>query len=605
MASGYSQGVNVAQIWLWFLRKLPLPAPTWVALSLLLGAAFVASNARAEVGDDDKIHIYYSPTTEQHYKSLGVGYSHVVRRWPDVLDRYGKQVQQLTRDQLVTNRAKGGGVLILPSTIALDAQERGAIERFVAQGGSLLGTGMVGYFDGSGKSVGPAFLERVFRVKTHGFFPDSDDSFFMPFGDGPLTWPIPAMRRMGIGNPRDNTLRISAKHEAGVIMDWSRTMDLQPHAAMAYDEVGKSRIAYISLPDHHWGKWPDARLVFDATLGWLLRQPHAYKAAWPHGHVAGHLIEMDTEDKYFSAPNFANHLESEGFRGTFYSLTSEAVRVPEVVRDLIKRGHEIAYHADVHFGFKGDPVAEQELRILFMKKQMEGILGDRAKEATGFRAPTESYDRNTEILLRKHGILHHAADESANEDRLPFFSPSEPGLPPSVALVNLPRTQKDDINFTRMRLNVAQAQEILFYDLELAVKSGSFSLLSVHSQFYTEGALMHRAMPEYMKRVGGHKSQLWVARGDEITLWWRRRAAVRVEEVWRAGQLNVDLNNASGAAVEGLSVHVSLPARGTTVRVRTKPADIKTRIKPIDAFRAAIVFERLPPGASSVALSFH
>jgi peptidoglycan/xylan/chitin deacetylase (PgdA/CDA1 family) len=109
-------------------------------------------------------------------------------------------------------------------------------------------------------------------------------------------------------------------------------------------------------------------------------------------------------------------------------LTSLAVFYPDMVRDLMRRGHEIAYHADVHFGFKGDAPQEQELRIRFMKQQMQAILGDSVHLATGFRAPTESYDATTETLLRKHGLLHHAADESAHEDRLPFFSVSEPML---------------------------------------------------------------------------------------------------------------------------------------------------------------------------------
>jgi hypothetical protein len=49
-----------------------------------------------------------------------------------------------------------------------------------------------------------------------------------------------------------------------------------------------------------------------------------------------------------------------------------------------------SHRGKLTFGFKGDSEAEQELRIKFMKQQMHAILGERAKEATGFRAPTES-----------------------------------------------------------------------------------------------------------------------------------------------------------------------------------------------------------------------
>jgi hypothetical protein len=560
------------------------------------GWAFAAAPAGGEV------YFYMSPTTDSYLASQGQSYERIVRRWRPFLRKFGEHARDITREDLLAGLAPG--VLILPTAVALDPQERAGITQFVAIGGSLLGSGLVGTRDGQGQFVGLDFLHSTFHVRSHGFFPVSDDTFFMPFGDGPVTWPIPAARRMPIMTTSDSVLRISAENEAAVVMDWSRTMQTQPHGVMAFDEKGKSRLAYFSFGDNAWPNSKDAALVLDATLAWLRREPQAFKAAWPQGYVASHLIEMDTEDQFYSAPNFAKHLESEGFKGTFYSLTSEAVRVPDVVRDLIKRGHEIAYHADVHFGFKGDPVGEQELRIVFMKQQMQGILGERAKEATGFRAPTESYDKTTEILLRKHGLLHHAADESAHEDRLPFFSVSESGVPTDQALVVLPRTQLDDVSFKDMRLTPEQVQTILNYDLDLTVRSGAFGLLSVHSQNYVEGGLMLRTMGDYVRKVATYRDRLWVARGDEITRWWRQREGVLVDQSWGADGLQVTLKNTNAAPVQGLSVFVTLPGKHAQVRAVARPASTVVRVKPVDAFRSALVFDNLPLGTTQLHVSF-
>jgi hypothetical protein len=450
--------------------------------------------------------------------------------------------------------------------------------------------------------VGLDFLHATFRVKTNGFFAATDDSFFMPYGDGPLTWTIPAGRRMPIALAKDSIFRLQTDQVGVVLMDWARSRDTEPHTVLAFDEVGDSRVAYFSFPDSAWPHSKNTAALMDSTIAWLRHQPQAYKAAWPNGYVASHLIEMDTEDKFFSAPSFAKPLESEGFKGTFYCLTSLAAEHPDVVRDLISRGHEIAYHADVHFGFKGDTLGEQELRIRFMKQQLKTVLGERVSEATGFRAPTESYDNTTEMLLRKHGLLHHAADESAHQDRLPFFSLAEPGLSPDKALVVLPRTQLDDVSFMYLKYTPEQVTATLNYDLDLTVRSGALGLLSVHSQNYIAGELMLRSMGEYVRKVASYRDRLWVARGDEIAAWWRQREAVEVEQRLIDDALLVRLQTA--VAVRGLSVFVTLPYKNARLRVSTNGESSAVRVKPIDPYRAALVFDTVQPGKTLLRITF-
>lgn len=565
-------------------------------LWLALGAA--SAWAKPTVGGP--VYLYVSPTTERYMQSQKLYYGMAYRRWHQHIQRYGDKASEVTREQLLAGLKPG--VLILPAAIALDRQERAAIGQFASQGGSLLGSGLVGTRDAQGQYVGLDFLHNTFHVQTQGFFQTTDDAFFMPYGDGPLTWTIPAGRRMPIAVAKDSILRLQTDSGAAVLMDWARSRQTEPHTVLAFGEMGDSRVAYFSFPDSAWPYSKDTAVLMDATIAWLRHQPQAYKAAWPNGYVAAHLIEMDTEDKFFSAPSFAKHLESEGFKGTFYCLTSLAAVYPEVVRDLIARGHEIAYHADVHFGFKGDALEEQELRIRFMKQQMQSVLGERAKEATGFRAPTESYDNTTEMLLRKHGLLHHAADESAHQDRLPFFSLAEPGVAPDKALVVLPRTQLDDVSFMYLKFTPEQVTETLNYDLDLTVRSGALGLLSVHSQNYIEGGLMLRTMGEYVRKVATYRDRLWVARGDEIATWWRQREAVVVDQRLIDGALLVRLQTA--ISVRGLSVFVTLPYKNARVDVSTNVENTAVRVKPIDPYRVALVFDTVQPGKTQLRVTF-
>jgi hypothetical protein len=230
------------------------------------------------------------------------------------------------------------------------------------------------------------------------------------------------------------------------------------------------------------------------------------------------------------------------------------------------------------------------------------VLGERVSEATGFRAPTESYDNTTEMLLRKHGLLHHAADESAHQDRLPFFSLAEPGLSPDKALVVLPRTQLDDVSFMYLKYTPEQVTATLNYDLDLTVRSGALGLLSVHSQNYIAGGLMLRTMGEYVRKVASYRDRLWVARGDEIAAWWRQREAVEVEQRLIDDALLVRLQTA--VAVRGLSVFVTLPYKNARLRVSTNGESSAVRVKPIDPYRAALVFDTVQPGKTLLRITF-
>lgn len=573
-----------------------------LCLAGLLGLATPAS-AQAPAGGP--IYLYRSDTTARWMQSQNQTYETVLNYWRRYLKRYGAAVRALERHQLLALEPQNA-LVIIPHAVALDEQERTAIAALESRGISVLGTGWMGTMSAQGLRVGPSFMEQVFRIRTFGNFTSDDGLFMLPFGDGPLTWPLPAGRRMDIGEAPGAFIRVHGAHDGAVLLDWDRIMDHSRHSVLTYDESPTHRYAYLGLVETALPSKPDANMVamLDATLAWLRRQPQAFKAAWPDGMQSAHLIEMDTEDKYPSAAILAQHLEKYGFRGTFYSLTSEAIKYPEIVRDLLQRGHEIAYHADVHFGFGKLPISEQALRIEFMRKQLETVLGDNIHLATGFRAPTESYDANTEILLRKHGIRHHAADPSASDDRLPFFSIAEPGLNANEALVVLPRTQWDDINFTFLRLSPANIQQVMEYDLDLNVRSGAFGLLSLHSQFYVEGGLMNPLLEPYLAKLQTLQNRLWVARGDAIAQWWRDRAQVRVSA--RSSPHAVNLTLVTTQPVNGVTVFVTLPRKGAALRWipgRGTQA-VAPRVQTIDAFRTALVFEQLPMGETHGQIQF-
>jgi hypothetical protein len=201
-------------------------------------------------------------------------------------------------------------------------------------------------------------------------------------------------------------------------------------------------------------------------------------------------------------------------------------------------------------------------------------------------------------------MLHHAADESAHEDRLPFFSLSEPGLGPEQALVVLPRTQYDDVSYKALRYTPEQVLTNLYYDLDLSVRSGAFGLLSVHTQNYVTGGLMLRTMRDYMHKVASYRKPLWVARGDAIAAWWRQREMVQVDQQWSRNALRISLQ-ASRAVPAGLTVFITLPSKNATMRVVPEQGTAAPQVRVIDDFRSALVFDQLAAGSAQVTVTFN
>jgi len=575
-------------------------------LLLILACTFpvaVFSATRVE----KPVYLYLSPLTQQYLKANGASYyDESLFRWKKYLrGKYKRLYKEIGRIELLGSLEPG--VLVLASAQTLDPDEQSAIRRFTDAGGSLLATGATSSRDASGAFIGYAFVESMFKLRVLGQYGANADWFLMPFGDGPMTWALPAGRRMSVGpNPKD-LLRVQSDHLAAVFMNWIRTKDeVGPNGAIAYHESNGSRGVYFSFPETVWGfhRLADMNNLLDGTMDWLRREPRVFKSAWPNGKVAAHLIEMDTEFEFYSAPFLADDLDRIGVKGTFYCLTSEAIKYPEIVKKLLARGHEIAYHADVHFGFKSIDPAAQEKRIQTMKDQMRTILGDHVGVATGFRAPTESYDATTESLLRKYGILHHAADPSSSQDRLPFFSVAEPDLSSDRSLVVLPRTQLDDVNFKQLIYGPARVEANLAHDLDMVVMSGSFGLLSVHSQNYIEGGLMRQTLAHYVTKVAALKDRLWIARGDEIAAWWRNREKFKVAQTELGEDVGFSLT-VKGTNIAGATVFVTHPTINVAPSVVAQSGStLKFQIKRIDGFRSAIIFDKLDAGEYAFIVTF-
>lgn len=598
------------------LLRLPHLLPLLALVTALLAPTIV----RAE----GQIALYASPTTRSHLPGVGGSQDALVGPWRQLLQGRGHVFRELrSPDELAA--LKPQDVLVLPSAVALSAAERGALLRFRDIGGQILTTWAVGARDAHGQWMGHGFLRELTGVDVTGEVEaTSSRRFLIPYGDSAINREVPAGRRIWLGDLAERPLQLKGGVEAAAYLDWSRTvLGVGSHsAAIVYDEGGprSARRVVFGYAETAWSFQPaDFEALADQALRWLLRRPSVHLAAWPDGRRAAQLIEMDTEEGFANAIHFAELLEQIHARGTFYCLTSEARKHADLMRRLA-RHHEISFHGEVHFGFKGLPREKQQRRLKRMFDEMRGTFGPASSAGgwisgvgRGFRAPTESYDDTTEALLLAMGLRHHAADPSRSADRLPLFAGS---ADPAQALVVLPRGQLDDLNYMDLKLTPAQVGAALVGEYEFNLRLGGLGLLSVHSQNFadttqllnrpTHSTLMTEAMEILTRHIGPRHERAWIATGEAIADWWRQRQRAGLDaRMPDANTLELQVTVGGTTPLQGLTVQLGHRAAQQPPRLAaaTRPGEIAPQLRPIDRFSTALVFPSLAPGPHRLRLS--
>lgn len=537
-----------------------------------------------------------SAATSTYFKGTKRSYEgDLLVPWRSFFRRNHVPVREAKASELASIHGKA--VLVLPSTVVLSEAERKAVRARVAAGWSVLGTWALGTRDEKGATRGYDFIEELFGAKVvYDKAPEGEFRFFLPYGETPLTHRLRAGQRMYARPSAEAPLRLRTDHGAGRLSDYSRDVS-QPHLAMpvaAFDERAGSRRAYIGVPE---SSWDSAQAEMDAllfgTLDWLKRKPIVFKSAWPHAYEAALLLEMDTEDKFPNGTAYAAQLEKAGLRGTFFCLTSEALKSASALKRIAER-HEIAYHADVHTGFRKIDPAKQDERMKAMQKQLVPLLPQGMKPV-GFRAPLEEYDATTEKLLRPNGLTYMAGSNDTTDDALPKFSKVDPEL------VLLPRTWADDIVLLRAgKLDAASTDRILLASLDTTLAARAFGLLSIHSQHFENGGALQRAMPSFLQTVARGRAKLWTTSADAIARWWRDREAVQVATRADGAGERVTLQIARDG-IKGVKLIVIGPTAGKPPKV---DGESGVQVRKLDDQRWALLLPELKAGKEELRVRF-
>lgn len=544
------------------------------------------------------VSMYVSPSSRSFYVGNGGNYDTLLSPWRAYFTAQKIRVAELVTAQEIADLKPS--TLILPSAVALSDDERREILAFRDRGGSVLLTWASGTRNGSGTWVGADFLAKIADTKFLGEIPKAAEvGHLIVNGESPVSLNQSAGKRIWIGNNAELSLRLKAPNSGAQFLNWSRIPERErtEETAISFYEAGEQggRVVVFGFAESSWEHQPaDIHALVNDAISWLQHKPGLIKAAWPDGKRAAQIIEMDAEQGFPNALTFAAMLKSIAFPGAFYALSSSAVQYPDVVMAL-NRDFELGYHGDLHTSFKDQTEAVQSQRITAMQAQMQTLVSD-GKSLQGFRAPTEGYDKTTEILLRKAGIKHHVSSPNSSPGRLPFFAPiADTDI--ADGLIVLPRTQRDDLNLLASSVDSAVLARALEDDFKLTRANGALGLLSVHSQNLGEGQPLTQAMTNYLAFLQTQRDSVWFAGPKQVDAWWRDRERVRLVVRPSGPRVEFDLSVGGDHSVKGTSLILALPRKNQLPTVAgTKLNMPMPRVVLLDEFRASIVFDALAPG---------
>ncbi len=168
------------------------------------------------------------------------------------------------------------------------------------------------------------------------------------------------------------------------------------------------------------GIWPGdtqcvAMLTFDVdgVSSWIRRDPD-------FAHLPS-LMSMAEYGPSVAAPRILDLLDRYGIKGSFYVPGYVAETHVDLVKDIVRRGHEVGHHGYMHEPPASMNAAEEK-EVL---EQGIAILSDiTGTEPLGYRSPSWELSEVSLDLLSSHGFLY---DSSLMGDDAPYLlNPDDP-----------------------------------------------------------------------------------------------------------------------------------------------------------------------------------
>jgi peptidoglycan/xylan/chitin deacetylase (PgdA/CDA1 family) len=243
------------------------------------------------------------------------------------------------------------------------------------------------------------------------------------------------------------------------------------------------------------------------------------------------MLSMGRYGPLRGVPRLLDVLDRQGVCATFFFPGYTLEHWPDVAREVVARGHEVALHGYLHESF-GSLTADEQRRIHERSIQIaEEVLGYRP---VGVRPPGD-YNDDTLSIVREMGYIY---DSNMRGDDRPYRV-SIDGEPSELIEIPL-HWELDDTpyfffghgtGYAGVRIESPEAAyEAYTTEFDGYLREGLCYVHTCHPEMMGKPgrAIVYERLIEYMRRAG----DVWFAKCEDIARWW---AAATREEGAAAG----------------------------------------------------------------------
>ena len=575
-------------------------------------------------GEVASLHLYVSPTSQAYFKRVGGDYERLLAPWRAYASRRGLGLTEVSRlGELVPSP---GQVLLLPSAAALSEAERAALIDYRNRGGSLLLTWAAGSHDALGVWRGWDFLEDIGSLRVLGELDRADGTAYLcTSGLGAVSPSLAAGSMVWLGQAAEAPLRLVGQNIAARLLNAARGVDpqraLEGGVVFAEGSEGQGRTVVYAFTENSWAYQTDAiYTLVDDSLGWLARQPLLLPADWPHGLTSAQIIAMDVGTDFDPALELAAALKRQNDPGSYFLDPDEAAAHPEGVRRLALEG-DVGVLASGDAPFAGLGRAQQAQRIARLQAGLDRLMPVPGR-LKGFHARLDSQDKRTGPLLQEAGLRHFVASPAVSPPAPPAAAstlpltppPPRPGaaapVPPPPLLPAFSDFRQDDASerFVLLPPALRDAEALaqppgadplpaLEADYTLVHELGGLGMLSLNSALYAPDSPWRKALPALLERMHRDTGAVWLATASQVADWWRERESLKLAVRYYGRRVEFDLSVVGRPAVNGATLIMRLPSANRLPAISgVKVGMPQPKLRQLDAFRVALVFESLAEG---------
>jgi peptidoglycan/xylan/chitin deacetylase (PgdA/CDA1 family) len=484
----------------------------------------------------------------------------LIERWGGLLVESGAGIQHVYGSEALDSLT-GDDLLVIPSAVCLDDDERAAIARYVERGGHLMATWALGVRDAECEWIGYRFLKDLTDADAAGTLAGRPPTYITVPHGSVLAAGLPPGLRIELKTEPWLTVRAGS---ANVFWsDWALNPLSAPGggaagAAIARTAASGARIAWLGWRLDVAASEPEQRLmerlVQNAAL-WAAGHLLADVDPWPAGFRAALAVTQDVEHSFHNSRRLAERFRAIDVPVTFFVVSQLAAKHPELA-PVLRGAGEVGSHSVDHRQVAGRLWSTQ---LAALRQARDDVTGWAGVEPLGLRPPRELYDERTLEAWLRVGGRYIAGSNDARTAAPEVFDVR------SGRIVVLPRIVDDDYSLMISRGVTApdSLRASLLGALDKTRQLGGLNLLTLHTQLIDSDRRI--AAVESTVRSAQAAGDVWIARASEIADWWLRRSnlELRVQErVDCSAVLSVE--NRGTSAISSAWLHVYLPEEPQT-----------------------------------------